>query len=135
MNAKQIVNHLLENEAEEFVNNLPPETWASFHIFRDGDHSVHVSNDRYSGHYLVYKNNDDGKTRDYIGLINKMPDGWIVTALARQHQGRPTTLRSAYTGERYESAEEAARELYRRYLKKQREADVALANRYRLGRP
>lgn len=127
MNAHRIVDILLESDAEEFVSSLPPDALASFHISHDGDQSVHISNRRYRGHYLVYVN-EPGGTRDYIGLINVMPEprpgdppagppGWIITAVAKKHPGRATSLRSAYTGERYDTPHEAARELYRRYLR------------------
>jgi hypothetical protein len=124
MNAARIVSVLLGEglDPEEFVGSIPPETWASYHIIRNGEHNVFAGDkwDDHPGLHLVYKNNEDG-TRDFIGFIAVVTgapkgDYWVVQAVAKPRPGMTTQIRKFYTGTQHPTMNDAARELYRRYL-------------------
>ena len=102
--------------------------FASFHIFKAGSPG-HLSlrpGSKWTGHYLVYKNNEGG-TRDFIGFINEMTGepvepgvlpnspghlgpGWIVTGMNTGNAA--VGSRSCYDGIRYPTKNEAAKALY-----------------------
>jgi hypothetical protein len=113
MNAIEIVDRLLETDADEFVSSLPVEFWDTFHFVRDGEHSIHAD-DNHSGQVIVYRNSEDG-TRDFIGYIDdtniNRPGKWVLAGYAKPRPGSPTLIRPVNNGRAYDSKEEAAKEL------------------------
>jgi hypothetical protein len=91
MKANEIVDILLEDEADEFVTSLPDEFWDTFHVIADGENGVGAEHG-YRQHHLVYKNSADG-TRDFIGYIVQASNGkWSPSGVARPRPGQSTAV-------------------------------------------
>lgn len=93
MNAEAVISILLgETNADEFVGSLPKDFFVSFHVIHDREDNVHAD-DGYRQHDLVYKNNADGKTRDFIGyLVQASNMKYYPSGVARPQPGSPTRV-------------------------------------------
>jgi hypothetical protein len=92
MNPVEIVNILIENDAEAFVSSLPDEFWDTFHVVYDGEGGVHARHG-YRQHHMVYRDVGNG-TRDFIGYIVQLGNHeWQPSGVAIPVTGKRTSVK------------------------------------------